>query len=74
MVCNRIVDIIGIGGLSATANLMVRTETKIGNKTGNKLETELEKEILVNTYLVMLVLCNRIRNSLESVDLMLWYT
>ena len=57
MVCNRNVDIIGVSGLSATANLMVRTETKIGNKTGNKLETELEKEILVNTYLVMLVLC-----------------
>ena len=74
MVCNRIVDIIGIGGLSATANLMVRTETKIENKTGNKLETELQKEILVNTYLVMLVLCNQIRNSLESADLMLWYT
>ena len=58
MVCSRIVDIIGIGCLSATANLMVRTETKIGNKTGNKLETELQKEILVNTYLVMLLLCN----------------
>ena len=63
MVCNRIVDIIGIGGLSDMANLMVRTETKIGNKTGNKFETELQKEILVNTYLVMLMLCNRIRNS-----------
>ena len=74
MVCNRIVDIIGIGGFSAMANLMVRTETKIGNKTGNKLETELQKEIVVSTYLVMLVLCNQIRNSLESVDLMLWYT
>ena len=58
MVCNQIVDIIGIGGLSGTANLMVRTETKIGNK----FETELQKEILVNTYLVMLMLCNRIRN------------
>ena len=50
------------------ANLMVRTETKIGNKTGNKLETELQKEIVVSTYLVMLVLCNQIRNSLELVD------
>ena len=58
MVCNKIVDIIGIGGFSAMANLMVRTETKIGNKTGNKLETELQKEIVVSTYLVMLVLCN----------------
>ena len=56
MVCNGIVDIIGIGSFSATANLMVRTETKIGNKTGNKLETELQKEIVVSTYLVMLVL------------------
>ena len=74
MVCNEIVDIIGIGSLSGTANLMVRTETKIGNKTGNKLEPELEKKIVVSTYLVMLVLCNRIRNSLESVDLMLCYT
>ena len=74
MVCNGIVDIIGIGGFSATAYLMVRTETKIGNKTGNKLETELQKEIVVSTYLVMLVLCNRIRNSLESADLMLQYT
>ena len=74
MVCNEIVDIIEIGGFSATANLMVRTETKIGNKTGNKLETELQKEIVVSTYLVMLVLCNRIRNSLESADLMLRYT
>ena len=74
MVCNEIVDIIRIGGFSAMANLMVRTETKIGNKTGNKLETELQKEIVVSTYLVMLVLCNRIKNSLESVDLMLWYT
>ena len=45
MVCNRIVDIIGISGLSGTANLMVRTETKIGNKTGNKFETKLQKEI-----------------------------
>ena len=62
MVCNGIVDIIGIGSLSHMANLMVRTETKIGNKTGNKFETELQKEILVNTYLVMLMLCNRIRN------------
>ena len=44
-------------------NTTVRTETKIGNKTGNKFETELQKEILVNTYLVMLMLCNRIRNS-----------
>ena len=59
MVCNRIVDIIGIGGLSGTANLMVRTETKIGNK----FQTELQKEIFVNTYLVMLMLCNQIRNS-----------
>ena len=50
--------IVGIGGLSGTANLMVRTETKIGNKTGNNFETELQKEILVNTYLVMLMLCN----------------
>ena len=74
MVCNEIVDIIGIGGLSGTANLMVRTETKIGNKTGNKLEPELQKEIVVSTYLVMLVLCNQIRNSLESADLMLCYT
>ena len=74
MVCNGIVDIIGISSLSATANLMVRTETKIGNKTGNKLETELQKEIVVNTYLVMLVLCNQIRNSFESADLMLCYT
>ena len=62
MVCNRFVDIIGIGSLSGTANLIIRTETKIGNKTGNKFETELQKEILVNTYLVMLMLCNRIRN------------
>ena len=74
MVCNEIVDIIGIGGLSGMANLMVRTETKIGNKTGNKLEPELQKEIVVSTYLVMLVLCNRIRNSLKSADLMLCYT
>ena len=74
MVCNGIVDIIGIGGLSGMANLMVRTETKIGNKTGNKLETELQKEIVVSTYLVMLVGCNRIKNSLESGDLMLQYT
>ena len=73
MVCNQIVDIIGIGGFSGTANLMV-TETKIGNKTGNKLEPELLKKIVVSTYLVMLVLCNRIRNSLESADLMLCYT
>ena len=43
MVYNEIVDIIGIGGFSVTANLMVRTETKIGNKTGNKLEPELQK-------------------------------
>ena len=63
MVCNRIVDSIGIGGLSGMANLMIRTETKIGNKTQNKFETELQKEILVNTYLVMLMLCNQIRNS-----------
>ena len=28
MVCNGIVDIIGIGGLSGMANLLVRTETK----------------------------------------------
>ena len=62
MVCNEIVDIIEIGGFSVTANLMVRTETKIGNKTGNKLETELQREIVVSTYLVMLVLCNRVRN------------
>ena len=74
MVCNEIVDIIGIGGLSGMPILMVRTKTKIGNKTGNKLETELQKEIVVNTYLVMLVLCNRIRNSFESADLMLCYT
>ena len=74
MVCNGIVDIIGISSLSAMANLMVRTETKIGNKTGNKLETELQKEIVVDTYLVMLVLCNRIGNSLELVDLNLWWT
>ena len=74
MVCDEIVDIIGIGSLSGMANLMVRTETKIGNKTGNKLETELQKELVVSTYLVMLVLCNQIRNSLESADLMLCYT
>ena len=74
MLCNQIVDIIGIGSFSFMANLMVRTETKIGNKAGNKLEPELQKEIVVSTYLVMLVLCNRIRNSLESVDLMLCYT
>ena len=55
MVCNEIVDIIGIGGLSGMANLMVRTETQIGNKTGNKLEPELQKEIVASTYLVMLV-------------------
>ena len=73
MVCNLIVDIIGICGISAMAKLMVRTEIKIGNKTGNKLETELQKEILVNTYLVMLLLCNQI--ILQSVvDLMLWYS
>ena len=47
---------------------------KIGNKTGNKFETELQKEIVVCTYLVMLVLCNRIRNSLELADSMLCYT
>ena len=69
---NEIVYIIGISSLSATASLMVRTETKIGNKTGNKPETELQKEFVVSTYLVMLVLCNRIKNSLELVDLMLW--
>ena len=57
MVCNEIVDIIGIGSFSVMANLMVRTETKIGNKTGNKLEPELQKEIVMSTYLVMLVLC-----------------
>ena len=74
MVCNEIVDIIGIGGFSVTANLMVRTETEIGNKTGNKLEPELQKEIVVSTYLAMLVLCNWIRNSLELVVLMLRYT
>ena len=74
MVRNEIVDIIGICSLSGTANLMVRTETEIGNKTGNKLETELQKEIVVSTYLVMLLLCNRIKNSLESADLMLRYT
>ena len=74
MVCNESVDIIGIGGFSVTANLMVRTETEIGNKTGNKLEPELQKEIVVSTYLVMLVLCNWIRNSLELVVLMLRYT
>ena len=62
MVCNEIVDIIGIGGFSVMANLMVRTETKIGNKTGNKLEPELQKEIVESNYLVVLVLCNRIRN------------
>ena len=62
MVCNEIVDIIGIGGFSVMANLMVRTETEIGNKTGNKLEPELQKEIMVSTYLVVLVLCNQIRN------------
>ena len=28
MVCNEIVDIIGISGFSATANLMVRTESQ----------------------------------------------
>ena len=74
MVCNEIVDIMGIGSFSGMANLMVRTETKIGNKTGNKLEPELQKEIVVSTYLVMLVLCNQIRNLLESVDLRLCYT
>ena len=62
MVCNEIVHIIGIGGFSVTANLMVRTETGIGNKTGNKLEPELQKEIVVSAYLVVLVLCNWIRN------------
>ena len=31
MVCIEIVDIIGIGSLSGMANLMVRTETEIGN-------------------------------------------
>ena len=62
MVCNEIVDIIGISSFSVTANLMVRTETEIGKKTGNKLEPELQKEIVVNTYPVMLVLCNQIRN------------
>ena len=62
MVCNEIVDIIGIGSFSVTAILTVRTETKIGNKTGNKLEPELQKEIVVSTYLVVLVLCNWIRN------------
>ena len=62
MVCNEIVDIIGIGGFSVTANLMIRTETRIGNKTGSKLEPELQKEIVVSTYLVVLVLCNQIRN------------
>ena len=62
MVCNEIVDIIGIGSFSVTANLMVRTKTEIGNKTGNKLEPELQKEIVVSTYLVVLVLCNQIRN------------
>ena len=62
MVCNRIVDIIGISSLSGMVDLMVRTETRIGNKTGNKFETELQKEILVNTYLVMLMLCNGMRN------------
>ena len=71
---NENVYIIGIGGLSAIASLMVRTETKIGNKTENKLEPELQKEIVVSTYLVMLVLCNWIRNSLESADLILCYT
>ena len=48
MVCNEIVDIIGIGSFSVTANLMVRTETKIGNK----LEPELQKEMVVSTYLL----------------------
>ena len=62
MVCNEIVDIIGISGFSVMAILMVRTETKIGNKTGNKLEPELQKEIVVSTYLGVLALCNRIRN------------
>ena len=62
MVCNEIVDIIGICSFSVMANLMVRTETESGNKTGNKLEPELQNEIVVSTYLVMLVLCNRIRN------------
>ena len=62
MVCNEIVDIIGIGGFNVTANLMVRTETEIGDKTGNKLEPELQKEIVVSTYLIVLVLCNQIRN------------
>ena len=62
MVCNEIVDIIGIGSFSVTANLMVRTETKIGDKTGNKLEPELQREIVVSIYLVVLVLCNQIRN------------
>ena len=62
MVCNEIVDIIGISGFSVTANLMVRTETESGNKTGNKLEQELQNEIVASTYLVMLVLCNQIRN------------
>ena len=55
MVCNQVVDIIEL-------------KPKIGNKTGNKLEPELQKEIVVSTYLVMLVLCNQIRNSLESAE------
>ena len=74
MVCNEIVDIIGIDSFSFTANLMVRTETKIGSKTGNKLEPELQKEIVVSTYLVVLVLCNWIRNCMELADLKLCYT
>ena len=61
MVCNEIVDIIGICGFSVTANLMVRTETEIGKK----LETNLNQNCKRNggEYLpVVLVLCNRIRN------------
>ena len=46
-------DIFGIDGFSVMANLMVRTETEIGNKTGNKLEPELQQEIVVSTYLYL---------------------
>ena len=53
MFLKLVVDIIGIDGFSVTANLMVRTETKIGNKTGNKLKPELQKEIVVSTYLYL---------------------
>ena len=63
-------DIIGIGGLSATSNLMVRTETKIGNKTGNRTAKGNCGEYLLGYVSVM----HRIRNSLELADLMLCYT